>query len=93
MIDVELAPTISLMIKHGTNDNAKFGFSNTNGDNLKRQEDRDTGLKFSNDKNGKSSHVTVSPQNYNSLGEAASLKDQPDYIDTSERNEKLNGMK
>ncbi|KAK2702497.1 hypothetical protein QYM36_018892 [Artemia franciscana] len=43
MNDVELAPIISLMLQHGTNDYAKFEFSSTNGDALQRQEDRDAG--------------------------------------------------
>jgi len=50
-------------------------------------------LRFNEDRIGKNSHVTVSPQNHDSLGEAASLQDQPDYIDTPEKNEKLNYMK
>ncbi|KAK2722016.1 hypothetical protein QYM36_002540 [Artemia franciscana] len=93
MNDVELAPIISLMLQHGTNDYAKFEFSSINGDALQRQEDRDAGLRFNEDRNGKNSQITVSPQDHDSLGEAASLQDEPDYIDTSERNEKLNNMK
>ncbi|XP_065584555.1 uncharacterized protein LOC136043570 [Artemia franciscana] len=93
MNGVELAPIISLMLQHGTNDYAKFEFRSTNGDALQRQEDQDAGLRFNEDRNGKNSHITVSPQDHDSLGEAASLQDQPDYIDTSERNEKLNDMK
>ncbi|KAK2727562.1 hypothetical protein QYM36_008142 [Artemia franciscana] len=81
------------MLQYGTNDHAKLEFSSTNGDALQRQEDRDAGMRFNEDSNGKNSHITVSPQDHDSLGEAASLQDQPDYIDTSERNEKLNDMK
>ncbi|KAK2717349.1 hypothetical protein QYM36_006214 [Artemia franciscana] len=93
MNDVELAPIISLKLQQGTNDYVKIGFSSPNGDALQRQEDRDAGLRFTEDRNGKNSHITVSPQDHDSSGEAAGLQDQPDYIDTSERNEKLNDMK
>ena len=93
MNDVELAPIISLMLQHGTNDYTKFEFSSTKGNALQRQEDQDAGLRFNEDRNGKDSHITVSQQDHDSLGKAASLQDQPDYIDTPERNEKLNDMK
>ncbi|KAK2717481.1 hypothetical protein QYM36_006305 [Artemia franciscana] len=91
--DVEIAPIISLILQHGTNDYTKFGFRSLNGVALQRQENRDAGLRFIEDRNGKNSHITVSPQYQDSLGEAASLQDQLDYIDTSERNEKSNDMK
>ena len=93
MNDVELAPIISLMLQYGTYDYKKFGFNSTNGDALQRQEDRDTRLRFTADRNGKNSHIIVRPQDHDFLEETASLKDQPDYIDTWERNEKLNDMK
>ncbi|KAK2717648.1 hypothetical protein QYM36_006427 [Artemia franciscana] len=53
----------------------------------------DNEFNFAERKFGLSSHITVSPQDHDSLGEAASLQDQPNYIDTSERNENLNDMK
>ena len=93
MNDVELAPIISLMLQYGTCDYTKFGFNSTNGDALQRQEDRDTRLRFTEDRNCKNSHITVRPQDHDFLEETASLKDQPDYIDTWDRNEKLYDMK
>ena len=81
------------MLQHGTNNYAKFGFSSTDGDALQRQEDRDARLRFTEDRNCKNSLIKNSLQDHDSLGEASSLQNQPDYTDVSETNEELNDMK